>query len=81
MTDQNIDPRAAVIRAAGHPEAADLLDSLAAMNGKADVVVEETDTATAPTDPREVEGRALLDGLNKTSTPWHAGPSMFGRER
>jgi hypothetical protein len=67
MTTQP-DPRAAVLRAAGHTDAATLLESLNTLEQPAAQTTAEAPTQTTPamnpTDTqREAEGRSLLEAL------------------
>lgn len=78
MTETN--PHAAVLRAAGHTAAADLLDSLSSLGTTPPPPGGQPPTAGAPAeaaptlpDPSEEEGRTLLERLHQdTGGRWRA---------
>jgi hypothetical protein len=80
------DPRAEVLRAAGHGEAADLLERLNALEQPQAEASEEqeAETPTATQDSREAEGRALLEAMRRDlgdggragSVPFLSGPAQ-----
>jgi hypothetical protein len=59
------DPRAEVLRAAGHSEAADLLDALGALTAQPEPETPEEQPEQPPADPRQAEGAALLAALKR----------------